>query len=100
MMVQSDEQLNLEIERRAQQRVADALEGVPDLMERAVERGLRRVLDDPAIQARFWERGYKELEAHAGTNAAQWLGRRIVNIIVTAAVAGLLAWVVMTGRLK
>jgi alpha-L-fucosidase len=89
-----------EIERRTQERVAAALEGVPELMTRAVEQGLRRVIEDPAVQTRFWESGYKELEKHAGSNAAQWLGRRMMNIVITAAIAGFLAWIVMTGRLK
>lgn len=98
--IQTDEQREEEIELRAQRRVAAALDGVPEMMAHAVEQGLRRVLDDPTVQSRFWSRGYEELEKHAGTNAAQWLGRRIINIVITAAVVGLLTWVVMTGRLK
>jgi hypothetical protein len=70
------------------------------LTEAGFERALRRVLADEQLRKEFWAAGYSELEQHAGTNVAQWLGRRIVNIIVTAAVAGLLSWLVFSGRIK
>jgi hypothetical protein len=89
-----------EIERRAQERVAMAVHGLPDQLEHSVERALRRVLSDPKLREEFWAQGYVELEKHAGTNAAQWLGRRLWNIFVTSVVAAVLAWIVVTGRLK
>jgi hypothetical protein len=66
----------------------------------AVERGIRRALDDTQLREDFWRGGYQELEKHAGTNVAQWLGRRVLNMVITACVAGVLAWVVMTGQHK
>ena len=56
--------------------------------------------DTPIRVTVDWEQGYRELEKHAGTNAAQWLGRRLWNILITAAFAAALAWVIMTGRIK
>ena len=100
MLVQSDEQKEAEIERRAQERIADALHGMPEYMEQSVERAMRKVLSDAKLREEFWEQGYRELEKHAGTNAAQWLGRRMWNMVLTAAIAAAIAWVVMTGRLK
>ena len=100
---QTDGQKEDEIERRAQQRVAQLLDNnstLPSMLESSVERAFRKVLSDSELRRQFWEAGYFELEKHAGTNAAQWLGRRLVNILITAAVAGVLAWVVMTGRVK
>ncbi|MCK8360297.1 hypothetical protein LXA11_17630, partial [Erwinia amylovora] len=81
-----------------QRRVADALADAPDLMERAVERALRRVIDDPEVQARYWARGYAELEKHAGQNLAHAIGRRVILFVVTAVVGMALAWSWMTGR--
>jgi hypothetical protein len=97
---QTDEQREHSIEREVQRRVSNALDGAPDLMAAAVERGMRRVIDDPDVQARFWEHGYRELEKHAGTNAAQWLGRRLWNIVITAAFAAAIAWVALVGKNK
>jgi hypothetical protein len=102
-MSQTDESREDEIEKRAQQRYAQLLDGntvLPDLVSSSVERAMRRVLSDETIRRDFWAAGYRELEQHAGTNVAQWIGRRLVNIMITAAVAGMLAWVVMTGRVK
>ena len=98
--MQTDEQKEDEIERRTQHRVASALHSIPDQMEQSVERALRRVLSDDVLREKFWEQGYKELEKHAGTNAAQWLGKRIWNLVITATVAAVLAWVVVTGKVK
>lgn len=73
---------------------------LPDMLAEAVERGLRRVLADEKLRDEFWRAGYEELEKHAGTNVAQWIGRRLLNIVITALVAGVLAWAVMTGQHK
>lgn len=100
MIVQTEEQKEAEIERRAQERVARAIERMPELVGEAVERGIRRTVNDPELRATFWRAGYEELEKHAGTNAAQWLGRRLWNILITATIAGAIAWAVMTGRIK
>ena len=99
--VQTDEQREAEIERETQRRVARAIADLPPLIESATERAVRKALADTPIKVLVdWEQGYKELECHAGTNAAQWLGRRLWNIILTAAITGAIAWLVMTGRLK
>ena len=97
-LVQTDEQREATIEREVQRRVADALSDVPELMEHAVERGLRKVIDDPEVQARYWARGYAEFEKHAGANLAQAIGRRIILFVVTAAVGMALAWSWLVGR--
>ena len=98
MLSQTEEQKENEIEREVQRRVASALSEAPDLMERAVERGLRKVIEDPEVQKRYWQRGYEEFERHAGQNLAQALGRRIILFVVTAAVGMALAWSWLVGR--
>ena len=98
LIVQTDDQREQAIEREVQRRVADALSEAPDLMERAVERGLRKVIEDPEVQRRYWQRGYEEFERHAGQNLAQALGRRIILFVVTAAVGMALAWSWIIGR--
>jgi hypothetical protein len=103
MISQTDDQREEEVERRAQQRVAQLLDSnttLPDIISQSVEKALRRVINDEGLRRQFWEDGYKQLESHAGTNAAQWLGRRIWNIIVTAAVAAVLAWAAFSARDK
>ena len=97
-MEQQDEH---EIELRAQKRAAQLLDAaLPEIVASSVETAMRRVLSDTSLREDFWKAGYQELEKHAGTNIAQWLGRRLINIIITATVAGVLAWIVMTGKLK
>lgn len=98
VMSQTEEQREAEIERRAQERISAAVEGIPEALSRAVEQGLRRVLADEAVRKDFWAAGYRELEQHAGSNVAQWVGRRVVNIIVAAAFAAVLAWAVLWER--
>ena len=55
MIVQSDEQKEAEIERRAQERIAAALHGMPEYMEQSVERAMRKVLSDAKLREEFWE---------------------------------------------
>lgn len=98
MLSQTDEQRDATIEHEVQRRVADALSEAPGLMEQAVERGLRRVIDDPDVQARFWARGYAELEKHAGANLAQAIGRRIILFVAAALLGIAVAWTWATGR--
>jgi hypothetical protein len=71
-----------------------------DAVSRGVERALRSVLADQHLVESFWEKGYAELTKHAGNNASQWVGRRIlVSIIGALTVAGIV-WLVKTGNLK
>ncbi|MEY2690284.1 MAG: hypothetical protein RL375_4484, partial [Pseudomonadota bacterium] len=84
MIDQTQEQKEAEIERRAQQRVASMIEGLPALIADAVERAHRRVLTDPEIRGAFWKAGYDELEKHAGTALAQYIGKKVIHILLAA----------------
>lgn len=71
-----------------------------ELLERAMERALRRVLNDSELREAYWAAGYKEFEKHAGSAAAQWVGRKVIHILLAALLAGSLTWAVVTGRIK
>jgi hypothetical protein len=97
----NEEQNEAELVRRVEERIAMSIEAhstLPKIIENGVERALRKVLSDQSLREQFWAQGYVELEKHAGLNAAQWIGRRIINIVIVASVAGILAWFVVTGR--
>jgi UDP:flavonoid glycosyltransferase YjiC (YdhE family) len=99
MSIPRDEESDAERLLRISKILGDAM--LPELLAASVERALRRVLNDEEMRRAFWEAGYRELERHAGANAARWLGERLWNMFVTAVVAASLAWmVVMSGRVK
>ena len=98
MIVQTQEHREAEIEREVQRRVASALEEAPSLLKTAVREGVRAVIDDPEIQRRFWENGYREFEKHASANLAQAIGRRVILFVVTSVVGVAMAWTWATGR--
>lgn len=71
-----------------------------EAISRGVERGLRAVLSDRVLVESFWEKGYDELTKHAGNNASQWIGKRILVSIIGALVVAGIVWLVKTGNLK
>jgi hypothetical protein len=103
MMTQTDEQKESEIERLVQQRVAQLLDNnsvMPDMIAASVERALRRVLSDQTLRKQFWEAGYNELSNHAGNNASQWIGKRLLTSAAIALTTALIVWLVRSGGLK
>jgi hypothetical protein len=100
MIDQTPEQKEAEIERRAQKRVAVMIDGLPDLIADAVERAHRRVMTDPELRAAFWRAGYEEFEKHAGSALAQYIGRKVIHILLAAALAGAITWAVVNGKFK
>jgi (p)ppGpp synthase/HD superfamily hydrolase len=103
MMVQSDEQREAEIERRAQERVAAAIHGMPDLVGIAVERAMDRATEK---NAEAMERVLRSLVADKDlmgviANAFQthylrtwreWLGTKIWNFLLYGILGATLAW--------
>jgi len=71
-----------------------------DEIEQAVETALRRVLADKELRAQFWKDGYIEFVSHAGNNASQWFGKRILTAIIAAIVTTGLIWLVKIGGIK
>jgi len=103
VLVQTVDQRDAEIERRVQERMAQMLDNnsmLPEMIAGSVERAIRRVLTDPELGRQFWQGGYEELARHAGNNASQWVGRRLLTALIIAAVTAGLVWLVKTGSLK
>lgn len=103
MRVQTMDQRDAEIERRVQERMAQMLDNnsmLPEMIAGSVERAIRRVLTDPEMGRQFWAGGYEELSKHAGNNASQWIGRRLLTTLVIALTTAGIVWLVKTGALK
>jgi len=100
MIDQTPAQKEAEIERRSQERVAAMIEGLPALIAEAVERAHRRVLTDPELRGAFWKAGYEELEKHAGSALAQYIGKKVIHILLAAGVAAAITWAVVNGKFK
>jgi hypothetical protein len=103
--VTRDKQIALLLAHIRQQRfVADelraALNALPGRISDAVELGLRRVVEDEEVGRRFWERGYDRLADHATNGVSQWVGKRVLLILVAAALSASIGWAVLTGRIK
>lgn len=73
-----------------------AIEGA---VRRGIESGIHAALTDPKLLASFWRGGYEELTKHANTGASQWIGKRILTVLATAALALSITWLVKTGKL-
>jgi hypothetical protein len=103
VLVQTDDQKESEIELRVQQRIAQLLDSdsvMPEMIASSVERALRRVLSDKELRKQFWEAGYQELSVHAGNNASQWIGKRLLTSAAIALTTALIVWLVRSGGLK
>lgn len=103
MRAQDLDQLEAEVERRVQDRVAKLLDSntmLPEMIASSVERALRRVMSDSELTHRFWQSGYEELVEQASNNASQWVGRRLLTAFVIAAVTAGIVWLVKTGGIK
>ena len=97
------DQKDAETERRVQERIAQMLDNnsmLPEMIAASVERALRRVLSDPELRRQFWEAGYRELTEHAGNNASQWVGKRLLTSAILALTTALIVWLVRSGNLK
>ncbi len=97
------EQRDADIERRVQERMAQLLDNnsmLPEMIAGSVERAIRRALADPEMSRQFWAAGYEELSRHAGNNASQWVGKRLLTALIVALTTAGFVWLVKTGALK
>lgn len=100
-----DKQLSLLLAHVRQQRIVTdelraAVVALPEQISVAVEAGLRRVVADDDVGRRFWERGYSHLSDHATNGISQWVGKRVLLILIAAALSASIGWAVLTGRIK
>ena len=62
--------------------------------------GLKQITEDEKFVAAFWKQGFEELAKHSGNGASQWLGKRILTILITTIAGGCIVWLVKTGAIK
>jgi hypothetical protein len=102
-MVQTDEQREAEIERRAQERVAAAIHGMPELVGLAVERAMDRATEKNAAAMENVLRNMvadRELmgsianafQSHYLRSWREWLGTKIWNFLLYGILGATLAW--------
>ncbi len=71
-----------------------------DAVALGVKQGINDLLNDRELMDKFWEAGYSRITAHAGNNASQWVGKRILAALITAVFVWALAWMVKHGAIK
>jgi len=75
-----------------------------ELIRDATRRGVRDAIDeflhDDSEFGRLSERLYGKLSEHTTNGITQWVGKRILTIMLAAALSGSVAWAVLTGRIK
>ena len=83
----------------------------PDALAAALATAIRQVRDEPATEAKFleWskrfhydpattEATFNGFTTHARRGFFAWLGERMFLFLSTAAIAGVLAWALTTGK--
>lgn len=65
-----------------------------------VAAGIKQITDDPKFVSAFWKQGFDELATHSGNGASQWVGKRLLTILVTAVAGVCIVWLVKTGAIK
>lgn len=75
-----------------------------NLVRDAVRAGVRDAIDDLVRDesefGRLTGKLYGGLSEHATNSLSQWIGKRVLMILLAAALSGSIAWAVMTGRFK
>ena len=62
--------------------------------------GLKEMAKDEAFVSGFWRQGFEELTRHSSNGASQWLGKRLLTILITAITTAGIVWLVKTGAIK
>ena len=62
--------------------------------------GIKQIADDDKFVATFWKQGFEELAKHSGNGASQWVGKRLLTILVTSVAGVCIVWLVKTGAIK
>lgn len=62
--------------------------------------GFKEVANDKELMEKFWKGGWEELVTHSANASSQWVGRRILTVMVGAIVTAGLIWLVKTGAIK
>lgn len=65
-----------------------------------VQDGVRAIIADKEFMSTFWEGGYDNLAKHAQNNAQTWIGKRVIQMLSVAFLAGAIIWSVKSGRIS
>lgn len=84
--------------------VSDRVEALSQSMRsevsQGVQDGIRALADDTDFGALLGRRMFDELSNHAANAGSQWVGRRIITMMVLAVVGAGIAWLVKSGAIK
>lgn len=62
--------------------------------------GIKQITEDDKFVSSFWKKGFEELATHSGNGASQWVGKRLLTILVTSIAGVCIVWLVKTGAIK
>ena len=75
-----------------------------DAMAAAVAQGVlvafHTIMQDEKLMSDFWGKGFDQLTQHAGTNASQWIGKRILLMAIAAIFSWSMLWLYRAGAFK
>lgn len=75
-------------------------ERIHDANRRAFREAITDILQDKDLTAGFWRAGYDQLQQRAVAESTQWVGKRLLTALITAAVVAGFVWLVRTGAIK
>lgn len=75
-------------------------EEIRDAVTHGVVEGIKALAADDEFSEKFWRSGFQKFASHAGDNASQWIGKRILTALVVACVTAGIVWMVKAGSLK
>jgi hypothetical protein len=62
--------------------------------------GIKQITADEQFVKSFWKQGFEELATHSGNGASQWVGKRLLTILITSIAGVCIVWLVKTGAIK
>lgn len=62
--------------------------------------GIKQITEDEKFVAAFWKQGFEQLAQHSGNGASQWVGKRLLTILITSVAGVCIVWLVKTGAIK
>ena len=75
----------------------DTQEQITSAVSDGVREGITSLLKDEEIVSKFWSVGYDQLTKQAAKNTSQWVGKRVLTMVVTALFVWTLTWLVRNG---
>lgn len=67
---------------------------------RGVVIGMKELINDKEVMKEFSKVLYDELTGHTINNTSQWIGKRLLTMIVSGVTIAGLVWLIKTGRIQ